>query len=113
LTRDLFADFSFFRARHWATDAHSGCGSATTSDQSKYDSQGEDMTDRQGLSFVSGLLLVWLFASTGVAQRLNHDSYLGKAPPELTSQPDHWLGWHEKVTLADLRGKVIWLQFNF
>jgi hypothetical protein len=73
----------------------------------------EDMTDRQGLSFVSGLLLGWLFASTGVAQRLNHDSYLGKAPPELTSQPDHWLGWHEKVTLADLRGKVIWLQFNF
>ena len=71
------------------------------------------MTDRQWLSFVYGLLLVWLFTSAGVAQRLNHNSYLGKPPPEITSQPDHWLGWHETVTLAELRGNVVWLQFNF
>ena len=53
------------------------------------------------------------FASSAAAQKLNHNSYLGKKPPELVSQRDHWLGWKEQVVLSDLKGKVVWLQFNF
>ena len=58
-------------------------------------------------------LWVCAFASTGTAQKLNRNSYLGQPPPEIRSQEQHWLGWHEKVTLAHLKGKVVWLQFNF
>jgi hypothetical protein len=65
---------------------------------------------------LSGILCgLWIcgFASTGSAQQLNHNSYLNKCPPEIRSQQQHWLGWDKKVTLADLKGKVVWLQFNF
>ena len=71
------------------------------------------MTGHQLLGFVAGLLLICCFASSGVAQRLNHNSYLGKRPPEIRAQREHWLGWRDTVTLADLQGKVVWLQFNF
>lgn len=40
-------------------------------------------------------------------------SLLGKAAPELASKPTHWLGEETGVTLAELKGKVVWLQFNF
>lgn len=39
--------------------------------------------------------------------------FLGESPPELVSEKEHWLGKSEPVTLASLKGKVIWLQFNF
>jgi len=52
-------------------------------------------------------------ASTGSAQRLNHNSYMGKSPPEITAHRHDWLGWDKHVSLEDLRGKVVWLQFNF
>lgn len=47
------------------------------------------------------------------AQKWNYHSYLGERPPELQSERKHWLGWETQVTLKELQGKVIWLQFNF
>jgi outer membrane protein assembly factor BamB len=40
-------------------------------------------------------------------------SFLRMAPPELVCQKEHWLGKPRPVTLAELEGKVVWLQFNF
>jgi hypothetical protein len=60
-----------------------------------------------------GVLLACLLTSTAAAQKHNFNSYLGKQPPELVSTQAHWLGWHERVTLEKLKGKVVWLQFNF
>lgn len=37
---------------------------------------------------------------------------VGKVPPELQAAADHWLG-SPPTTLAALKGKVVWLQFNF
>jgi hypothetical protein len=37
---------------------------------------------------------------------------LGKAPPELIANADDWLAG-PPVSLEKLRGKVVWLQFNF
>ena len=39
--------------------------------------------------------------------------FMGNSPPELVSQDEHWLTKSPPVTLAGLKGKVIWLQFNF
>ncbi len=38
---------------------------------------------------------------------------MGQTPPELTFQKEHWLGKTPGTTLADLKGKAVWLQFNF
>ena len=40
-------------------------------------------------------------------------SYLGKQPPELVSDANHWVNGDEKLTLDKLHGKVVWLEFNF
>jgi len=72
------------------------------------------MTPRR-LFIVFGLLTLaacWQ-VPTAWGQKFNHNSYLGKQPPELLSQKKHWLGWDRQVTLAKLKGKVVWLQFNF
>jgi hypothetical protein len=37
---------------------------------------------------------------------------LGKTPPELAASADDWLAG-PPVSLQKLRGKVVWLQFNF
>ena len=44
-----------------------------------------------------------------------HDrhSFLGKVPPEIVSARDHWIGAREPLTLAKLKGRVVWLHFNF
>ena len=39
--------------------------------------------------------------------------FKGQMPPELVSSPRHWVNTSGGVTLDDLRGKVVWLQFNF
>ena len=39
-------------------------------------------------------------------------SYLGKEPPELMSEKGQWLGTDKAWTLADLKGKVVWLEFG-
>ena len=65
------------------------------------------------LTAVCALLLVGSVGGTTVAQLHNHNSYLGQRPPELVAQREHWLGWSEPVTLEELKGQVVWLQFNF
>ena len=40
-------------------------------------------------------------------------SLLGKAPPELVFQKEHWLGKSPATSFAELKGQVVWLQFNF
>ena len=36
----------------------------------------------------------------------------GKAPRELTSDPEHWINSAQPLKLADLQGKVVWLEFG-
>ncbi len=51
--------------------------------------------------------------TTGEDRAVLRGSMLGKAAPELVSKPTHWMGEETGVTLAELKGKVVWLQFNF
>jgi thiol-disulfide isomerase/thioredoxin len=44
--------------------------------------------------------------------RIYSNSYKGKAPPELETKKEGWLNT-EPLTLASLRGKVVWLEFGF
>lgn len=46
-------------------------------------------------------------------QKFDRNSYLGEAPPDLESEKEHWIGSEEPLTLAKLKGKVVWLHFNF
>ena len=39
-------------------------------------------------------------------------SYLGKAPPELVSEKEQWLGTDKAWKLSDLKGKVVWLELG-
>jgi hypothetical protein len=71
------------------------------------------MAGRHMMAAIGVPLLVGSLVATAAAQKFNHNSYLGKAPPELVSRRNHWLGWGETVTLDRLKGKVVWLQFNF
>ncbi len=41
------------------------------------------------------------------------NSYLGKAPPEIASTKDQWFNAPAGLTLAALKGKVVWLEFGF
>ena len=41
------------------------------------------------------------------------NSYKGKAPPEIASEAGHWLNSKSALKLADLKGKVVWLEFGF
>lgn len=41
------------------------------------------------------------------------NSYKGKASPELVSEAGHWLNAKAPLKLADLKGKVVWLEFGF
>ncbi len=42
-----------------------------------------------------------------------YNSYVGKKPPELTGVDAHWVNQTSKVTLEQLHGRVVWLEFNF
>ena len=36
----------------------------------------------------------------------------GNAPRELTSEKEHWINSAQPLKLADLQGKVVWLEFG-
>ena len=40
------------------------------------------------------------------------DGRVGQAPPELASEREQWLGSEAALTLGDLKGKVVWLEFG-
>ena len=62
-----------------------------------------------------GLMLIALAVSLSPGQvlEIHRKSFLGEAPPELVADKDHWLGKSPSISLAKLKGKVVWLQFNF
>jgi hypothetical protein len=61
------------------------------------------------------IFLASLFSTNESALGQKHDrnSYLGKSPPELVSESHHWIGTSAPLTLAKLKGQVVWLHFNF
>jgi hypothetical protein len=81
-------------------------------DRSGFDARGGQMTGCRLSGILCGLW-VCVLSSTCDAQKLNHNSYLNRSPPEIRSQQQHWLGCNNKAMLADLKGNVVWLQFNF
>ena len=44
---------------------------------------------------------------------LHAHSYRGSTPPAISIPAEHWLNTKRAPTLADLRGKVVWLEFSF
>ncbi len=62
---------------------------------------------------------LFLIAALSVASacaddpKYERNSYLGTQPPELVSEKEHWIGASEPLTLEKLKGKVVWLHFNF
>ncbi len=48
-----------------------------------------------------------------LGQKHDRNSYLGKSPPEIVSESHHWIGTPAPLTLEKLKGKVVWLHFNF
>jgi len=51
-------------------------------------------------------------AAAGAGMLQDAPSYLGKQPPELVSEKGQWLGADKAWKLADLKGKVVWLEFG-
>ena len=60
------------------------------------------------------LLSMWFRCSVPAKEReVLRRSFLGKPSPELVFQDKDWMGKYPPACLADLKGKVVWLQFNF
>ena len=54
------------------------------------------------------------FAQGRKRKKIYSNSYVGKAPPELeTAKGAVWLNSNKPVSLAKLKGRVIWLEFSF
>ena len=62
-----------------------------------------------------GLALVALLPAPapGGPPDVHRRDLLGKEPPELAARDADWLGGAPPTRLAALRGRVVWLQFNF
>jgi len=47
-------------------------------------------------------------------KKIYSDSYIGKAPPELAmAKGARWLNTKKPVSLSQLKGRVVWLEFSF
>ena len=63
---------------------------------------------------VVAIAVAAIWASPEVhAEKPRATLFEGLIPPELVSQPEHWLKGGEGPRLKDLRGKAVWLQFNY
>ncbi len=58
-------------------------------------------------------MLAALFLATAPQEQNLGNSYLGKAPPELTNPDAKWLNVEAPLTLEKLKGKVVWIEFGF
>ena len=56
---------------------------------------------------------IGLMSGPACGQKNGRNSYLGKTPPELVSDQTHWLVHSKKLSLAKLKGELVWLQFNY
>ena len=81
-----------------------GCEQPTVSDLNATGSESIPSVSSEPVSFDSD------FENARTGYR---NSYLGKSPPEIVSQLEHWIGAPVPLTLAKLKGKVVWLHFNF
>ena len=68
---------------------------------------------RQYSKLVALVLAVTCLSSTLHAEKPRATLFEGLIPPELVSQPEHWLNGGEGLRLRDLSGKAVWLQFNY
>ena len=61
-----------------------------------------------------GVASALFFVLPSVAQDRDilRKSHVGKTPPELVAADGDWLAG-PRTSLATLKGKVVWLQFNF
>ena len=61
------------------------------------------------------LALALLLCGIALAEdaKPNANSYRGKAPPELSAPAGDWINAKAPLTLAGLKGKVVYLQFGF
>lgn len=64
-------------------------------------------------AFIFGLLLFHVTDITGEDQTPSYKAFLGSVPPELLSNREHWSNSDQLITLAGLKGNLVWLQFNF
>ena len=72
------------------------------------------MTARVLRTTTLGFALALLASHTAASQDKDvlRKSLVGKTPPELVAADADWLAG-PPVALARLKGKVVWLQFNF
>ena len=50
--------------------------------------------------------------ASGQDREILRKNFIGRVPPDLVAADADWLAG-PPVTLAELHGKVVWLQFNF
>ena len=68
---------------------------------------------RRTVSIVLFLSAVCVSRASAEDREILRKSLVGKAPPELVFQKEHWLGKSPATSFAALKGQVVWLQFNF
>ena len=56
---------------------------------------------------------VLLLVGLACAQDEEQKTFKGKVPPELEVEGKNWLNAKKPVKLADLKGRVVWLEFGF
>jgi hypothetical protein len=62
--------------------------------------------------FPSALAVGLMLATLAPDRDVLRKSLLGRVPPELVAAERDWLAG-PPATIAGLKGKVVWLQFNF
>lgn len=64
--------------------------------------------------FAGSLALMMLpLIATHPSESTRGRSYLGEPPPELISRMEHWINSEQPLKLQNLKGRVVWLNFNF
>ena len=67
---------------------------------------------RRSLKRCVAVVAICFFSSLAGAQKHDRNSYLGETPPDIVAEKEHWAGT-APPSLAQLKGKVVWLHFNF
>jgi hypothetical protein len=62
---------------------------------------------------LKAILAALVPAACGGGQEQYFTSYQGKAPPELASAKEDWFNAAVPLTLAQLKGRPVWLEFSF
>ena len=61
----------------------------------------------------TAVVLTFILGHSGRADPYRFTSFQGRTPPELIGKSAHWINSKKALTLKDLRGRPVWLQFNF